>query len=492
VPHTEPFAVPIAVHRTGVPVQCRAYPRFSDRDCNRQLGQSRPSRTRRFEQLTLGDSRAPVSLASGRAGHWLVPLQQSSTSRVVASFAGIPDALVGHGPPQVRCLSSIKPSLQPGLHPAQNKQFYHMAGLNGPGLPASRRQRRARSRRPVDRSGCPPCRSRNGRNAPATESWAASPGRPLFAPVRGSASCRMSPITPPQGGKTAHQQDAATMLRLGPSIPNPLSFPSGPGCAASGTPAQKELLDRRQLLALGAALDGLAADAVVRLGHPGRAGAAWTCLSTCSARGGRLKVRLPRRTAILLLEPGRTCWRSPGRSATPARLLRSRPDRGGAPLVSFFFFWAELRQQALTTPTTTSGVAPRARITELLRPGPERLCQCRKSGFPRDAYHRNASAGGARSAPAVQPGAAWGSDLLRPTQRCTHVGLYLGKGRYPARSGAEHGHNGLACGSSLPATVGFRLASHYRKRTARTGRVVRLPMTGTTFLSRRLEAKAAP
>ncbi len=46
-------------------------------------------------------------------------------------------------------------------------------------------------------------------------------------------------------------------------------------------------------------------------------------------------------------------------------------------------------------------------------------------------------------------------------QRCTHVGLYLGDGRYLHSSGQEHGHNRIAI-DTLHSWDKSPVATHYR------------------------------
>ncbi len=70
--------------------------------------------------------------------------------------------------------------------------------------------------------------------------------------------------------------------------------------------------------------------------------------------------------------------------------------------------------------------------------------------------------------------------LLRPAdlvffgrpQRCTHVGLYLGGGRYLHSSGQEHGHNRIAI-DTLHSWDNSPVATHYRMELRGAGRVQR-------------------
>ena len=69
----------------------------------------------------------------------------------------------------------------------------------------------------------------------------------------------------------------------------------------------------------------------------------------------------------------------------------------------------------------------------------------------------------------LQPG-----DLLffGTSRRCTHVGLYLGDGRYRHSSGQDHGRNGIGIDSLLSRDQ-HPVACHYRAEFRSAGRVVR-------------------
>jgi cell wall-associated NlpC family hydrolase len=57
-------------------------------------------------------------------------------------------------------------------------------------------------------------------------------------------------------------------------------------------------------------------------------------------------------------------------------------------------------------------------------------------------------------------------------QRCTHVGLHLGNGRYLHSSGREHGRDGLGIDDLAPHNPD-PVARHYREQLRGAGRVVR-------------------
>lgn len=93
--------------------------------------------------------------------------------------------------------------------------------------------------------------------------------------------------------------------------------------------------------------------------------------------------------------------------------------------------------------------------------------------LPRDAYLQERFC----MPVAVRPGQI---QLLEPgdliffgrPQRCTHVGLHLGGGRYLHSSGREHGRNGLGIDDLNPRNS-HPVASHYRGELRGAGRVMR-------------------
>jgi len=93
--------------------------------------------------------------------------------------------------------------------------------------------------------------------------------------------------------------------------------------------------------------------------------------------------------------------------------------------------------------------------------------------LPRDAYQQERFC----QPVAVAPGCY---SLLRPgdliffgrPQRCTHVGLYLGGGRYVHSSGREHGRNGIGI-DGLDPQLQDPVSTHYRRELRGAGRVMR-------------------
>ena len=100
--------------------------------------------------------------------------------------------------------------------------------------------------------------------------------------------------------------------------------------------------------------------------------------------------------------------------------------------------------------------------------------------LPRDAYQQERFC----SPVAVRPG---NDQLLRPgdllffgtPQRCTHVAIHLGQGRYMHSSGQEHGRNGIGIDSIHPSDQ-HPVACHYRSELRGAGRVTRCH-DGTTL-----------
>lgn len=92
--------------------------------------------------------------------------------------------------------------------------------------------------------------------------------------------------------------------------------------------------------------------------------------------------------------------------------------------------------------------------------------------LPRDAYLQERFC----RAVAVRPGETSllrAGDLIffgRP-QRCTHVGLHLGGGRYMHSSGREHGRDGIGCDDLNPRNDD-PVARHYRTELRGAGRVM--------------------
>ncbi|MFO7630334.1 MAG: C40 family peptidase [Prochlorococcaceae cyanobacterium] len=100
--------------------------------------------------------------------------------------------------------------------------------------------------------------------------------------------------------------------------------------------------------------------------------------------------------------------------------------------------------------------------------------------IPRDAYQQERFC----QALAVRPG-QW--QLLRPgdliffglPQRCSHVAIHLGEGRYLHSSGQAHGRDGIGIDSLSPHSS-EPVSEHYRRQLRGAGRVMRCH-DGTTL-----------
>ncbi|CAK6690781.1 hypothetical protein BBFGKLBO_00888 [Synechococcus sp. CBW1107] len=207
-------------------------------------------------------------------------------------------------------------------------------------------------------------------------------------------------------------------------------------------------------------------------------------LATQARRGRGLQLLGPvegTRLRARLLEDGYRCWIEisdlleraiPGQPSRPRPL---GPSRISASLPDVLAFAERARQQ--TNHYLWGGTL-----------GPDFDC----SGFiqsafasagiwiPRDAYQQERFC----QPVAVRPGVF---ALLRPgdliffgrPQRCSHVGLYLGGGRYLHSSGKDHGRDGLGIDQLSPESD-HPVSCHYRSELRGAGRVMR-SHDGTTL-----------
>jgi hypothetical protein len=242
---------------------------------------------------------------------------------------------------------------------------------------------------------------------------------------------------------------------------------------AEGTPVALELLSTGSCWRLDAPLDlhshwrgpGLATQA-----------AAGRCLQVLEPPTGsvaRLRVRL--------LEDGYPGWVDPQRLLGHARATaRQRPPllpeaqiRAALPAVLAF---AERARQRPNRYLWGGTLGPDFDCSGLIQ------AAYASAGIwiPRDAYQQERFC----QPVAVAPG-CYG--LLRPgdliffgrPQRCTHVGLYLGAGRYLHSSGQQHGRDGLGI-DGLDPQLQDPVSAHYRRELRGAGRVVRCH-DGTTL-----------
>ena len=245
------------------------------------------------------------------------------------------------------------------------------------------------------------------------------------------------------------------------------------GILAPGTPAAPELLHRGTTWTLLAALPCYGRPSGRGLATEAAAGRQLTVTGADPAGAGRLRVRL--------VEDGYPGWIDPAQLLGQARASSPRPPQ----------MWGSAAIRARLDSVLAFAEAARQRPNHYLwggSLGPDYDC----SGFtqaafaqagiwiPRDAYQQERFCQPLAVRPGtyglLQPG-----DLIffgRPN-RCTHVGLHLGQGRYLHSSGREHGHNGLAI-NSLDPHHQDAISRHYRQELRGAGRVHRCH-DGTTL-----------
>lgn len=245
------------------------------------------------------------------------------------------------------------------------------------------------------------------------------------------------------------------------------------GILAPGTPAAPELLRRGTTWTLLAALPCYSRPSGRGLATEAAAGRQLTLTGADPAGAGRLRVRL--------VEDGYPGWIDPAQLLGQARASSPRPPQ----------MWGSAAIRARLDSVLAFAEAARHRPNHYLwggSLGPDYDC----SGFtqaafaqagiwiPRDAYQQERFCQPLAVRPGtyglLQPG-----DLIffgRPN-RCTHVGLHLGQGRYLHSSGREHGHNGLAI-NSLDRHHQDAISRHYRQELRGAGRVQRCH-DGTTL-----------
>ncbi len=181
----------------------------------------------------------------------------------------------------------------------------------------------------------------------------------------------------------------------------------------------------------------------------------------------------PERLRVRLLEDGYPCW-----VAGEELLRKARPARP-APLPRLSRAEIETRlAMVLDFADAARGAANRYLWGGTL--GPDFDCSgLVQAAFahagvwlPRDAYLQERFC----RPVAVRPGQV---QLLRPgdlvffgsPQRCTHVGLHLGGGRYLHSSGREHGRDGIGIDDLHPRNE-HPVARHYRNTLRGAGRVM--------------------
>ena len=182
--------------------------------------------------------------------------------------------------------------------------------------------------------------------------------------------------------------------------------------------------------------------------------------------GSRLQVRL--------LDDGYQCWidqdavigKAELRGAWKPRLLTAAEIERRIPNV---LAWSERVEQQPNSYLWGGTTEPDMDCSGLM----QMAFASQQIWIPRDAYQQEQFC----HPIAMTPGAC---HLLQPgdliffgsRQRCTHVGLHLGNGRYRHSSGKEHGRNGIGIDSLQPQD-NHPVGCHYRAELRGAGRVVR-------------------
>ena len=180
------------------------------------------------------------------------------------------------------------------------------------------------------------------------------------------------------------------------------------------------------------------------------------------------------RLQVMLLDDGYQCWidqdavigKAELRGAWKPRLLTAAEIERRIPNV---LAWSERVEQQPNSYLWGGTTEPDMDCSGLM----QMAFASQNIWIPRDAYQQEQFC----QPIAVTPVAC---HLLRPgdliffgsRQRCTHVGLHLGNGRYRHSSGKEHGRNGIGIDSLQPQD-NHPVACHYRAELRGAGRVVR-------------------
>lgn len=244
------------------------------------------------------------------------------------------------------------------------------------------------------------------------------------------------------------------------------------GRLAEGTPVALELLTPGSCWQLTAPLNLMSSPRTAGLATQAAAGRCLEVLAPLQA-GQRLRVRLR--------EDGYPGWLDPqallgqALAATPPRprLLSAAQISAALPAVLAF---AERARQQPNHYLWGGSLGPDYDCSGLI----QTAFAAAGIWLPRDAYQQERFC----QPVAVAPGCY---SLLRPAdliffgrpQRCTHVGLYLGGGRYLHSSGREHGRDGLGI-DGLDPQLQDPVSGHYRRELRGAGRVVRCH-DGTTL-----------
>lgn len=240
-----------------------------------------------------------------------------------------------------------------------------------------------------------------------------------------------------------------------------------PAQLAAGTPAAPEWL----IPGTNWQLTG-SVDLYSQVRGEGLASQAWTgrhlqILTSPAAKGPEMRLR------VRLLDDGYPGWLEPdallGRAVAcspPQPQLRQRCSivQRMEQVLSF----AQAAQRVANTYLWGGSLGPNYDCSGLM----QRAYASAGIWIPRDAYLQERFC----QTVAVQPGQV---QLLEPgdliffgtPQRCSHVGLHLGGGRYLHSSGVAHGHNGIGIDDLAPQNPD-PVARHYRLELRGAGRVM--------------------
>jgi len=244
------------------------------------------------------------------------------------------------------------------------------------------------------------------------------------------------------------------------------------GRLAEGTPVALELLTPGSCWQLTAPLNLMSSPRTAGLATQAAAGRCLEVLAPLQA-GQRLRVRLREDGYPGWLEPQALLGQALAATPPRPRLLSAAQISAALPALLAF---AERARQQPNHYLWGGSLGPDYDCSGLI----QTAFAAAGIWLPRDAYQQERFC----QPVAVAPGCY---SLLRPAdliffgrpQRCTHVGLYLGGGRYLHSSGREHGRDGLGI-DGLDPQLQDPVSGHYRRELRGAGRVVRCH-DGTTL-----------